>query len=153
MQLRKYKTSDCERLAELFYVTVHSVNARDYTKEQLDAWATGKVDLKAWDSSFSEHYTLVAVENGDIIVGFGDVDSSGYLDRLYVHKDYQRQGIATAICDELEHSVRRPFITTHASITAKPFFLNRGYIVTKRQEVIRQGVTLTNYVMEKHMMV
>ena len=36
MRLRKYRTSDCGHLTELFYQTVHSVNAQDYTKEQLD---------------------------------------------------------------------------------------------------------------------
>ena len=38
MQLREYQPSDCAQMAELFYQTVHSVNAKDYTKEQLDAW-------------------------------------------------------------------------------------------------------------------
>ena len=101
MQLREYIPSDCAQLAELFYQTVHSVNAKDYTKEQLDAWATGEVDLQAWDASFRAHRTIVATESGKI-VGFGDMDETGYLDRLYVHKDYQGQGIASAICDELE---------------------------------------------------
>lgn len=41
MQIRKYRPSDCRELAELFYDTVHTVNAGDYTKEQLDAWTTG----------------------------------------------------------------------------------------------------------------
>lgn len=49
MQLREYKTSDCEQLARLFFQTVHSVNAKDYTKEQLDVCATGNVDLNGWD--------------------------------------------------------------------------------------------------------
>ena len=91
MNLREYKPSDCAQLAELFYQTVHSVNAKDYTQEQRNAWATGKVDLAQWDASFREHKTIDAVENSTI-VGFGDMDSSGYLDRLYVHKDYQRRG-------------------------------------------------------------
>ena len=102
MQLREYIPSDCAQLAELFYQTVHNVNAKDYTQEQLDAWATGEVDFQAWDESFRTHRTIVATENG-AIVGFGDMDGIGYLDRLYVHKDYQGQGIASAICDELEH--------------------------------------------------
>lgn len=85
MQIRKYRPSDCRELAELFYDTVHTVNAGDYTKEQLDAWATGHVDLEAWDRSFREHHTLVALEDGAVI-GFGDIDGSGYLDRLYVHR-------------------------------------------------------------------
>lgn len=148
MQLREYQHSDCEQLAELFYQTVHSVNAKDYTKEQLDVWATGKVDLCEWNCSFLKHRTIIAVENGKI-VGFGDMDSTGYLDGLYVHKDYQRKGIASAICDALESSsTGKPFIT-HASISAKPFFQHRGYRVVKEQEVIRQGVALTNFVMEK----
>ena len=45
MIIRKYKSLDCKYLAELFYQTVHTINANDYTKEQLDVWATGKLDL------------------------------------------------------------------------------------------------------------
>ncbi len=104
MNLRDYKTSDCTQLAELFYQTVHNVNVKDYTQVQLNAWATGEVDLAEWDASFLKHKTVVAVE-GSAIVGFGDMDGSGYLDRLYVHKDYQRRGIASAICDVLESAV------------------------------------------------
>ena len=142
MQLRRYKQSDCRELAELFYNTVHTVNAADYNNEQLNAWATGHVDLEAWNKSLLEHYSIVAVDNG-IIVGFGDIDQTGYLDRLYVHADYQGRGIATAICNKLEQSVSGK-IVTHASVTAKPFFEKRGYKVIKEQSVERHGVFLTN---------
>lgn len=146
MILRKYETSDCKELAELFYNTVHTVNAKDYTKEQLAVWATGNVDLQKWNESFLAHYTLVAVENKKI-VGFGDMDETGYLDRLYVHKDYRHRGIATALCNQLEQAFPVEKIETHASITAKPFFEKRGYRVVKEQQVIRGGIALTNYVM------
>lgn len=150
MYIRKYTPSDCIHFTKLFYDTVHTINARDYTAEQLDAWADGKVDIDGWDRSFLSHYTVAAEENG-VIVGFGDIDPAGYLDRLYVHKDYQRRGIATAICDELEHAVNADRITTHSSITAKPFFLSRGYAVIREQQVERRGILLKNYVMEKIM--
>lgn len=146
--IRKYMLSDCKYIAELFYQTVHAVNARDYTKEQLDVWADGKADLVKWDDSFCEHETVVALID-DVIVGFGDIDKSGYLDRLYVHKDYQRQGIASAICDELEGAVEADAITTHASITAKPFFERRGFKIIKKQQIVRDGISLVNYIMEK----
>ena len=135
MIIRKYKQSDCKELAELFYNTVHTVNAKDYTTEQLNVW----------NSSLQEHYSIVAVEN-DVIVGFGDIDKTGYLDRLFVHKDNQRKGIATAICNQLEQFVEGN-ITTHASITARPFFEKRGYKVVMEQQAERRGVFLTNYVM------
>ena len=148
MWLREYTPADCEQLAELFYNTVHSINAKDYAEEQLNVWATGRVDLQEWNLSFLKHKTIVAIKN-DEIVGFGDIDDSGYLDRLFVHKDYQGMGVASAIGNELESSVQGKSITTHASITAKPFFQQRGYRVVKEQKVIRQGIALTNYVMEK----
>jgi len=148
MIIRPYVPTDCEVLANLFYLTVHTVNAKDYTKEQLNAWATGNIDLQEWNKSLSEHYTFVAVKN-NIIVGFGDIDKSGDLDRLYVHKDYQHQGIATAICDKLEQAVIVSKIITHASITAKSFFLQRGFRIVKEQQVERNEISLANYVMEK----
>ena len=148
MELRRYQQSDCEELTELFYNTVHTVNAKDYTKEQLDVWATEQVDLANWNQSLQEHYSIVAVENG-VIVGFGDIDKTGYLDRLFVHSDYQGKGIATAICNQLEQ-VFQGDITTHSSITAKPFFEKRGYKVVKEQQVERQGIFLTNFCMKKN---
>ena len=148
MKLRRYAEADCRSLAQLFYDTVHTVNARDYDQEQLDAWATGEVDLESWNRSFLVHHTVVAEQDG-IIVGFGDMDETGYLDRLYVHKDYQHMGVATAICDELERNSTATEFITHASITARPFFEKRGYAVIKEQQVERRGVYLTNFVMRK----
>ena len=67
MHIRDYKPSDCKEIAELFYNTVHSINAIDYSTEQLDVWASGKVNLQEWNDSFIEHYTLVAVENDTLL--------------------------------------------------------------------------------------
>lgn len=83
MIIREYQSSDCKELTQLFYNTVHTVNSSDYTKEQLDVWANGNVDLDA-------------------------------------------------------------------SITARPFFEKRGYKVIKEQQVEKQGIFLTNFVMEKN---
>ena len=147
MVLRKYATADCGELVRLFYETVHTINVEDYTKEQLDAWAPENVDLEEWDRSFREHDCVIAAEDGTI-TGFGDMDRHGYFDRLYVHKDYQNKGVATAICDRLERTAQGKIIT-HASITAKSFFEKRGYRVMRKQQVFRRGIVLVNFVMEK----
>ena len=148
MVLRAYRSADCPALAELLYQTVHQVNIRDYTQEQVDAWATGQVDLERWDRELREHRTVVAWEDG-LIVGFGDMDKTGYLDRLFVHKDFQGRGIATAICDALEGESAAPRLWVQASLTARPFFEGRGCRVVKAQQVERRGVLLPNFVMEK----
>ena len=147
MIIRRYLPTDCKEIITLFYNTVHSVNAKDYTKKQLDVWATGKENLNDWNKSLLNHYTLVATIAG-VIVGFGDIDKSGYLNRLFVHKDYQQKGIGSVLCNELE-KISPNKITVHASITAKPFFLKRNYTMIKKQEVIRQNISLTNFFMEK----
>ena len=155
MKLRRYNSNDIREIIGLFYDTVHTVNAADYTEEQLEAWASGEVDADAWNRSFLEHVTYVAVEKdesntaGEIVIGFADMDRSGYLDRLYVHKDHQRQGVASALCDRLEKEIEADRYLTHASITARPFFEKRGYKTVREQQVERNGVLLTNYVMER----
>ena len=148
MILRSYVSRDCPALARLFFDTVHTVNRRDYTQAQVDAWATGEVDLAAWDASLAAHRTLVAEEDG-VILGFADMAGDGYLDRLYVHRDHQGRGVATALCDALEGASGAPRFTTHASLTARPFFEGRGYRVVRTQQVERRGVRLPNFVMEK----
>ena len=115
--LRQYKEEDCKEIAKLFYDTVHTVNAKDYSEEQRKVWATGQVDIKVWNESFLNNQGI---------------------------------GVASMLCEALEahsFSFGSERITTHASITAKPFFFKRGYQIVKEQQVMREGVSLTNYVM------
>ena len=147
MLLRSYRSSDCREIMNLFYHTVHTVNAKDYSPEQIDAWAPRDLDERQWDHSLREHYTVVAVENNEII-GFGDIDRTGYLDRLYVHALHQGEGVAAAICDRLEHYAEGP-VMTQASITARPFFEGRGYQIVRQQTVERRGVPMKNFLMKK----
>lgn len=147
--IRVYCEDDALALAQLFYDTVHSVNVLDYTPAQLDAWVAAPPEVESWAASFEGRYCLVAELDGEI-VGFADMDlDSGYLDRLYVHKNYQRQGVATALCDALEAQAAGMRLTVAASITARPFFEQRGWQVVKKQTLCRDGVQLENYWMEK----
>lgn len=147
MEIRAYRASDAGDTAELFYHTVHRVNCKDYSPTQLDAWAPRERDLIQWDCSFQGHMSLVAVA-GNVLLGFGDITPAGYLDRLFVHKDHQGQGIGTALCSCLEAMVQGP-VTAHVSLTARPFFEKRGYHLVRTQQVERRGVFLSNCVMEK----
>ena len=147
MQIRRYRTEDAAETAALFYETVHTVNAADYTPEQLDAWAPRDRDLDGWNASLAANYAVVAVRDG-AVVGFGDMSEAGYLDRLYVRAGHTGQGIGTAVCACLEDAVRGD-IVTHASVTARPFFEKRGYVAVRDQQVERRGVLLTNFVMKK----
>ena len=64
MILRPYVSADLEELLTLFYETVHTVNARDYTPAQLDAWAGPHTDRERWDRTLREHTSLVRRKTG-----------------------------------------------------------------------------------------
>ena len=147
MIIREYRSSDCRETAELFYDTVHTVCAADYTPAQLNAWAPRGRDLAAWNESLLAHRSIVAVDRGEI-VGFGDIDGTGYLGRLFVSSHRQGEGIGSAICRELEGSAPGS-VSVRASITARPFFEKRGYAVVRREDVSRLGQLLTSYIMKK----
>ncbi|RDY22646.1 GNAT family N-acetyltransferase [Romboutsia maritimum] len=152
MQIRIYnKLNDFNEIIELFYNTVHNVNSKDYNKEQLNAWAPKNIDKPRWFRTLSEHYSIVAELDGTII-GFGDIDSNGYLDRLFVHKDYQGIKVATHLVKNLEqYAINNgvEIISTEASITARPFFEKQGYKVIEQQRVEIRGQNLTNFKMIK----
>ena len=150
MTLRPCRPADAPALRALFYGTVHTVCAADYTPAQLDAWAPRRYEAADWERTLFSRTVLAAEERGEIL-GFGSIGPDGYLDLLYVHRDCQHQGVASALCDFLETLYPVDRITVHASITARPFFEARGYRVLRAQQVERRGQRLTNYVMEKEM--
>ena len=148
MKIGRYRQEDLKEVLNLFYNTVHQVNKKDYRQEQLDVWAPETAEVEEWNKTLLDHYSIVAKYRQQI-VGFGDIDDTGYLDRLYVHKDYQGRGIASKLCDELELRACGKRIVVHASITAEPFFHRRGYQVIKEQQVEKKGIFLIIFIMEK----
>jgi len=73
------------------------------------------------------------------------MNDSGHLDRLYIHMDFQKQGIATTLVYEIESKAKEIDlyeISTEASITAKTYFERQGYQVIKSQIVELSNVPL-----------
>lgn len=111
MLIRTYLPEDLPQILTLFYETVHTVCINDYSSEQLDAWAPKELDISQWQYTLSNHYTLVAEENGKIL-GFADLQEPDYLDHLYVHKDAQHRGIARTLWNRWKNE---PAVWEHSS--------------------------------------
>lgn len=151
MEFREYKNTDIHAVMDLFYVTVHEVNKNDYSEEQLDAIAPKDANEYHWEKSLEKNHTIV-VEEDDKLIAFGNIGKTGYLDRLYVHPDYLRKGIASKLVEELEEYAKKHgshVINVTSSITSKAFFESKGYAVIEEQINERRGERLLRYLMEK----
>ena len=151
MEFREYKNTDLHAGMDLFYVTVHEDNKTDYSEEQLDAIAPKDANEYHWEKSLEKNHTIV-VEEDDKLIAFGNIGKTGYLDRLYVHPDYLRKGIASKLVEELEEYAKKHgshVINVTSSITSKAFFESKGYAVIEEQINERRGERLLRYLMEK----
>ena len=147
MRVRPYAAADLDDLIALFRESVRQVARRDYSLEQILAWAPDEIDRDVWALRFAASSAWVAT-HGDGMAGFATLEPDGHLDMLYVHAALQCRGIATQLINRVESSARSrglPGLFTEASITAKPFFQSRGFRVVETQQVARRGQELTNF--------
>ena len=142
--IRTARQSDTAELSDLFQNTVLTINKRDYSQAEVEDWAS--------EEMIRTHYFIVAVNRQAQIVGFSSITKQGYLHSMFVHKDFQGRGIASMLLDEIEQyanitGIMR--IMSEVSLTARPFFEKRGYIVEKEQKRKANLLSLTNFWMAK----
>lgn len=150
--IRKYIVEDAQSLANIYYNTIHQVNIRDYTQQQVDVWApeTSK-DITGWLKKFERTNPFVAMVN-NTVVGFAEFEPNGHIDCFYCHHEWIGRGVGSALMEAIyasavQQGIKRIF--AEVSITAKPFFDRCGFATVVQQSIERKGVFLTNYKMEK----
>ncbi|MBF2003494.1 MAG: GNAT family N-acetyltransferase [Synechococcales cyanobacterium M58_A2018_015] len=153
--LRLFQPQDATAIAQLFHDTVRTINRRDYSAEQVAAWAPDDLNFRDWATVCAQRWTYVAETAGQI-VGFAELEPHGHIDCFYCHKDFQGQGIGRRLYEAIEAKAQElelRQLDVEASITAKPFFQRLGFVVVTPQQVTRRGQTFTqtftNYVMTK----
>lgn len=152
--IRIARLSDASKLKDLFQNTVLTINKRDYSKAEVEDWASCGDNLSNIEEMIKTHYFIVAVNQQSQIVGFSSITPQGYLHSMFVHKDFQDRGIATMLLEEIEryaisNGIMR--ITSEVSLTARPFFEKRGYIVEKEQKRKANQLSLINFWMAKEL--
>ncbi|MGK5594530.1 MAG: GNAT family N-acetyltransferase [Parachlamydiaceae bacterium] len=150
--IRRYVSQDAPFLAKIFYDTIHTINAKDYTKEQLDAWAPeSSLQAERWSEKFARTRPFVALVNEEV-VGFAEFEHSGFIDCFYCHHDWIGKGVGSTLMQKIFDEAQFMGITrlfSNVSTTAKPFFEKKGFSILEKQVVVRNDVELINYKMEK----
>lgn len=151
MVIRRYRPRDLDELVVLFRRSVRELASRDYTDQQIAAWAPETTELPDWTRRLASGLVVVC-EIGAQIAGFARLEENGHLDLLYVHPEFERRGVASRLCEHLEQwAIRNApgHMFTEASITARPFLERRGFKVTREQTVLSRGVPMSNFCMER----
>ncbi|MED9801540.1 MAG: GNAT family N-acetyltransferase [Prevotella sp.] len=150
--IRRLAAQDIPEMRKLFRTTVLTVNSKDYTKEEVEDWASCGDSVEHWKELLAKNDYIGALDGQGGIVGFSSMNAEGYLHSMFVHKDWQGKGVATLLLSEVKKIARRygvHKISVEVSVTARPFFEKHGYKVVKEQKAKANRLYLTNYVMEK----
>lgn len=152
ISIRDYQPEDAESLAHIYYNTIHRINSQHYTEEQVNVWAPpSSLDAKPWVKKFARTKPIIAtVENQ--IVGFAEFETNGHIDCFYCHHEWIGKGVGSALMKEILQRAKNNQnhrIFAEVSITAKPFFEKSGFRIITEQTVIKKGIELTNFKMER----
>ena len=149
--IRRFQPSDAEETATIFFRAVREGTVGHYSDAQRHAWAKSIPETESWRTRLESQTSFVAEISG-VISGFMTVNGDGYIDLAFVAPEHIHHGIGKRLylvieIWALDNSVKH--LTTEASLVAKPFFLKRGWTVVQKQTIVRHGVELTNFRMEK----
>ena len=151
MHIRPYQHGEEARLRAIFHSAVHGLASRDYTAEQLCAWAPEEYDEGLWTQRMRVNQSWVAEVDGEL-AAFSDLQPSGYIDMFFVAAPYAGRGIGGALLQHifsLAAQRRIAVLRSDVSLTAESLFTRHGFSIETRNQVAVRGELLANATMRK----
>ena len=136
--IRRATSEDVEEIANIFVSCVKTLNIKDYTDEQIEIMATF-CEARMYLEEIQAGGSIFVAEAAKSIVGFASIaESRGHIDDLFVAPNYTRQGIGTLLLKTLEQAAirsQKSQLSVTASLTARPFYLSRGFKYVKDSQI------------------
>ena len=151
MVIRRYKRGEESAVWKVYFAATRESVARDYHADLIARWAPHDQDMSQWADRLAQKNPFVAIVNEEI-VGMAEIEPDGFIDYFYVHPRWQSRGIGKALLVNLESEAAKlgvNVISADVSITAKAFFLSRGFRVTEAKSNFILGHPAPNFRMEK----
>lgn len=151
VQIRNFRRGDEPALFAVYHSAIHQIASRDYSAEQIQAWAPDDLDAGLWANRMQGIKPFVA-ESGGTILGYADLQDSGYIDHFFVSGEHPRRGIGSMLMNHiLETAKQRGLaeLTSDVSRTAQPFYAKFGFEIVEQRLPERRGVVIPNALMRR----
>lgn len=151
VEIRSATQEDIPEITALFRATIPQATSKYFSEKQMNVWASEADDIEAWEKRIKKLYFIVA-QIDTTIAGFAYIKNGNFIEGLYVHKDYKRQGIGSKLLRIMESQAMMndyDVIKSNINKTAVPFFDNRYFEVIKKHKKNYKGVIFENYLVEK----
>ena len=153
MSIRPFSSDDADAMAVLFKSSVLELGRHFYNDEQVRAWAArGPIPEGIRARNKNGLRTLVAVNAGNAVVAYAELEEDGHIDQVYARPDVAGKGVVSKLYDELESLARENGLNrlyTEASEGARRFFIKKDFVETERRTFEIEGVSIHNFAMEK----
>jgi putative acetyltransferase len=126
--IRRATPGDAEQITPVHVASIRTLCAKDYTQEQIDAWAGWKSPEKYRDAMAAGEVFFVAEVEGRVIgfsVLFGDEVKA-----VYVHPDQVGRGVGRRLLDAVEDEARSCGVAElklTSTLTSVRFYESCGY--------------------------
>jgi putative acetyltransferase len=153
-RLASYESHYLNGVIRCYAEAVHQIGDEFYSRHERLAWAPVEADGSAWAASLRENKAFLALGAGNEVLGFADIVlPQKKINRLYVHPDAQGKGVGTQLLATVEQEILLlepcSILQLESSLNARGFYEKQGYTCIGSREVIFNGVTYCNWLMEK----
>lgn len=143
--IRRATPADAEQITRVHVASIRTLCAKDYTLEQIDAWAGWKSPDQYRDAMAAGEVFFVAEVAGRV-VGFA-VLHGDEVKAVYLHPDHVGHGIGRRLLDAVEAEARAAGVAElhlTSTLTSVGFYASRGYTRGEdHQHPVTGGVMLT----------
>ncbi len=133
ISVRHAQPFDAGQIYQVLATSIRTLCASDYTSEQLEAVISNS-NAEFYQRAIAQGcITIFVAETEGLLIGFASL-CNAIVGDLFVHPLYVRQGVGTRLLNAVEAEALYRNICklgVSASITAKSFYLSRGYQVVK----------------------
>lgn len=151
--LRAFISDDITAVAEIYHQAAKTLGQGFYSPEQIAIWADyPRSHLDEFETLINQGHTLVAVDQANQPIAFGQLHPINHLTLLYVLPEYSHRGLGKQLYTTLEAIAlanKQTDLSVTASKVSKGLFKQLGFELIEEEVSLRNNIPFERYNMVK----